>query len=413
LGSAAAICARAAATEIQKRIDDCAARGGGTVSLPAGRYVTGTILLRDNVTLNLEEGAQLLGSTDIADYQNIDSFTDGTGSAMGYCLIGAVDAKNVAITGAGAIDGQGKELLARINKDRGKRPFLVRFVRCIGVAMRGVRLESPAAWTTHFFQCRDVTAERVTIDSHAGSNNDGFDIDSCEHVRIRDCSIDTGDDAICLKTTSHAPCRDIRVTGCTLKTNCAGFKIGTESAGDFEDIHVSDCRIVHAGLGGIKLLSVDGARLRNVEVSGVTIESGHVAVFLRLGSRLKTFRAGDAKRETGTLSGIRIRDLRGTVESTGIMICGVPGHPVEDVTMERVDLRLTGVGTKEDAAAAVPEQEAAYPEIRMFGPKLPAYGLYVRHARKLDLRGVTLKTAEVDARPAVASVDVQDAQLPQ
>jgi polygalacturonase len=374
--------------------------------------VTGTILLRDNVTLNLEDGAQILGSTDIADYRNIDSFTDGTGSAMGYCLIGAVEAKNVAITGAGTIDGQGKDLLARINKDRGKRPFLVRFVRCSGVTMRGVRMESPAAWTTHFFQCRDVAAERVTINSHAGSNNDGFDIDSCEHVRIRDCSIDTGDDAVCLKTTSHAPCRDVEVSGCTLRSNCAGLKIGTESAGDFEDIRVSDCRIVHAGLGGIKLLSVDGARLRNVEVSGVMIDSGHVAVFLRLGSRLKTFRAGDGKRETGTLSGIRIRDLRGTVESTGIMICGVPGHPVEDVTMERVDLRLTGAGTKEDAQMIVPEQVATYPEIRMFGPKLPAYGVYARHARKLDLRGVTLRTTEPDARPAVICTDVEDARLP-
>ena len=307
--------AAADSAAIQKSIDECAGRGGGVVKLPAGRYLIGTILLRDNVTLHLDEGARLVGSTDIADYQNIDSFTDGTGSAMGYCLVGAVGVKNAGITGAGAIDGQGKELLARTNRDRGKRPFLVRLVRCTGVTMSGVRLEAPAAWTTHFFQCRDVTAEGVNINSHAGPNNDGFDIDSCQTVRIRNCSIDTGDDAICLKTTSRVPCRDVTVTGCTLKSNCSGVKMGTESAGDFEDIHVSDCRILHAGLGGIKLLSVDGARVRNVEISGITMESGHVAVFLRLGSRLKTFRAGDTARETGTLANVRIHDLRGDVEA--------------------------------------------------------------------------------------------------
>jgi polygalacturonase len=392
-------------TAIQKAIDACTAQGGGTVTLPAGRYLSGTLLLKNNVTLHLDADAHILGSPDIAHYRNIDAFIDGTGSAMGYCLIGAVDAANVGISGEGTIDGQGKDLLARVNKDRSKRPFLIRFVRSNGVSIGDIHLRAPAAWTVHFSQCRDVTADRVNIQSHAGSNNDGFDIDSCQSVRIANCNVDTGDDAICLKTTSSTPCRDIRVIGCTLKSNCAGVKMGTESLGDFEDIRIADCSIPYAGLAGIKLLSVDGAQLRNVEVSNIAMDAGKVALFIRLGARLRTFRAGDPKREVGTAHHIRVSNLRATAEPTGIMICGVPGHPVEDVTLEDLDLRLIGQGTAGDIAAAVPEQESAYPEIRMFGPKLPAWGLYARHVRGLRAGRLKMALTAPDERPAVRCDD--------
>jgi len=387
------------AAAIQNAIDDCSRQGGGVVVLPAGRYLTGTLVLKNNVTLHLEEGARLLGSTNFSDYRNVDGFTDGTGSAMGYCLIAAVDAVNIGITGAGVIDGQGRELLAAVNKDRNKRPFLARFVRCRGVSMSGVRLESPAAWTVHFFQCRTVTADGVTINSHAGSNNDGFDIDSCQNVRLRNCNIDTGDDAICLKTTSPEPCRDVSISDCTLQSNCAALKIGTESIGDVSAIRVEHCRILYAGLGGIKLLTVDGAHLSDVVVDGIIMESGRVAVFLRLGARLKTFRSGDAKREPGSLSSVRIANVQANVEGTGVMISGVPGHLVEDVTIENVDLSLPGGGSEADAQVQIPEVETAYPEIRMFGPVLPAYGVWARHVKGLQVRGLKVTLARTDGRP--------------
>jgi polygalacturonase len=384
---------------IQRAIDAAAKQGGATVAFPAGNYVSGTILLRDGVTLRLQSGAALLGSTNLADYRALDDFRDGTGAAMGYCFIGAVDCTRVAIEGPGVIDGRGRDVLAaRGPADKSKRPFLARFLRCTGVSLSGVQLQQAAAWCVHFFQCRDVHAERVRITSHAGSNNDGFDIDSCQTVRISSCDIDTGDDAICLKTTSPQPCRDVVISDCRLKSNCAAVKCGTESVGDFEDIRISGCRILSAGLAGIKLLSVDGATLRRVTVSDVTMDAGRVAVFLRLGARLKTFRPGDEKKAVGSLSAIAIRNLRATVESPGILISGIPGHLVEDVTFDDVEIHLPGGGVI--PGAPIPEAESAYPEIRMFGPTLPAYGIYARHTKNLTLTRTTFTLASPDPRPA-------------
>jgi polygalacturonase len=399
---------------IQKAIDQAGQQGGGTVTFPAGVYVTGTLELRSGVTVRLEDGATLLGSTSLADYRCLaDGFTDGRGAPMGYCLISASGVSNVAIEGLGAIDGRGREVLAaRGPEQRDIRPLLMRFTGSTGVRLDGIHLRDAAAWMVHFFQCRKITADAVTISSHAGANNDGFDIDSCESVRIRNCDIDTGDDAVCLKTTSPAPCRDVVVSGCTLKSNCAAFKIGTESLGDFEDVRVSDCSIPRARLAAVKILSVDGANVRNIDIRNLTMDSGAAPVFLRLGARLKTFRAGDAPRQPGTMRNISVRDLTATADAPGVLISGIPGHMIEDVTMEEVRLRLPGGGTDEDARAVLPEAPADYPEIRMFGPRMPCYGAYVRHARRVSVRDLKIALAAADARPETALVDAEDVTFP-
>ncbi|HEY3841204.1 MAG TPA: glycosyl hydrolase family 28 protein, partial [Bryobacteraceae bacterium] len=296
---------------IQKAIDACTSQGGGIVRLTTGRYLSGSITLKSNVTLHLDDDAALVGSPNPGDYRSVDPFLEGTGHELGYAFVSAVDAVNVGITGGGpkaVIDGQGKEVLAALKSgDRNRRPFLVRLVRCANVQLKDIRLHDSAVWTVHLSQCHNVTVERLMINSHAGSNNDGIDIDSCELVRVNECEIDTGDDAICLKTTSRLPCRDVRISGCRLRSNCATIKAGTESAGDFDNIHISNCQLLDARLGGIKLLSVDGARLQNVDISDITMLAGHMPIFLRLGARLKTFRPGDLKREVGLMHNINIR----------------------------------------------------------------------------------------------------------
>jgi polygalacturonase len=229
---------------IQKVIDDCAAGGGGTIHFPAGRYLTGTIQIKSNVTLRLAKDATLLGSTDIADYLNLDPFLDGAGDPLGHALVVAVDAENVGIEGEGTIDGQGRELRARQSPYK-KRPFLVRWVRCTRVKVRDVHLTHPGAWTLNFFQSKEILVEGVTIRSRdSGVNNaDGIDLDSCQDARITHCDIESGDDAFCLKSTSLVPTRDITATNLTLSTWCNAIKFGTESIGGFENISVSNCRI--------------------------------------------------------------------------------------------------------------------------------------------------------------------------
>ena len=382
--------------------------GTAIVRFPAGRYLSGSILLKSGVTLRLDEGATLLGITDPNAYRAIDPFTEGTGHELGYAFIGAVDATNVGIEGPGTIDGQGKEVLAGLKPaERNRRPFLVRFVRCNKVTLKDVKLRQSAVWTVHFSQCHNVTAQRVSINSHAGANNDGIDVDSCELVHISECDIDTGDDSICLKTTSLVPCRDVTIANCKLRSNCATIKIGTESAGNFDNIKVTGCQLFDARLAGVKLLTVDGAHLQNVEISDITMSAGRIPIFLRLGARLRTFRPGDPKKGPGTLENVSIRNFRASAEGPAILISGIPGHRVSNVRIQDVQVKLTGGGTEEDAAAELPEVADAYPEITMFGRHLPAAILYARHVEGLEVSGLRASFDKPDRRPEKVLIDAE------
>jgi hypothetical protein len=398
---------------VQQAIDKCNQQGGGIVKFPIGEYVCGTIMLKDNVTLQLDEHATLLGSLDIADYRAPDKFRAGNGVEMGDCFIGAVDAKNVAIVGAGLIDGRGKELLAARPSDNHARPFLLRFLRCDGVTLNGIRVQGSAAWTAHFFQCKSVTAEQVSITSRGLPNNDGFDIDSSQDVRLRDCSVDSGDDSICLKTTSRMPCRNIEISGCDLTSHWGGIKFGTESAADFDGVTVTNCRI-HGAQGGIKLFSVDGANVRNISFSGLTMENVNTPIFIRLGARLKTFRAGDAPQSVGSISNIVIRDVKAQAQPAspiGILISGIPGHAVQAVRLQNIEMKLPGGGAPADPRGVLPEKEDAYPEITMFGKEFPTYGLYVRHVAGLVATNLTFELAAPDSRPGMFSDDAKGLQI--
>ena len=401
---------------IQKAIDTCSAQGGGIVRLPVGRYLCGSMLLRSRVTLQLDQGAVLLGSINPADYRSTDSFRDGTGAELGYAFVSAVDATDVGVTGPrtgdATIDGQGKEVLAALKPgERNRRPFLMRFMRCTNVTLRDVRLRQPAAWTLHLAQCHNVSVERLNINSHAGANNDGIDIDSCELVHVNECDIDTGDDAICFKTTSQLPCRDVTVTNCRLRSDCATIKMGTESAGNFDNIRIAHCQLLYARLSGIKLLSVDGAILQNVEISDIAMMAGRIPIFLRLGGRLKTFRPGDPKKEVGMLRNISIRRFQATAEGPGIMLNGIPGHRIRNVRMDDIDLRLAGGGKKDDGEVALPEAVEAYPEITMFGRRIPAALLYARHVEGLEISRLKTSFEQPDERPLKVLIDAEDVKV--
>ena len=393
---------------IQKAIDECSKQGGGKVLFPAGTWLSGTILLKDGVSIDLDERAVLSGSTDINDYQLVDGFKDGRGASMGYSFIGARDAKNVGISGKGKINGNGKALLEKFG--RSKRPFLVRFVRCANVAVSDVHMEGPAAWTMHFFECKDVLTERVTIRSRGLSNNDGIDVDCCENVVIRNCDIDSGDDAICLKTTGPKPCRNVEVSGCSINTGQGAFKLGTESAGNFENINMHDCTVKETK--GIKLYSVDGSHLKNLSVSNITIEKTTLPILLRLGSRLKTFREGDVKKPVGIIDGVKINNIKvNNATQMAMIISGIPGHLIKNVKISDISVHLPGGGSAEDAKVNLPEVEADYPEVTMFGKVMPAYGLYIRHASNIKISDIDISLIKSDARPAIIGVDLENVKL--
>ncbi|HTQ30565.1 MAG TPA: glycoside hydrolase family 28 protein [Opitutaceae bacterium] len=401
---------------IQKAIDACHDRGGGKVIIPAGRFLTGTLQLRDNVTLHFQTAGVLLGAPQLDAYRNLDPFKEGLGVDVGYALIAAIDVKNIGLEGDGVIDGQGRILanaqIRRGDKNWGRRPFLVQLVRCSGVTLEGLRLQNSGAWTLHMFQCRDVTADDLHINSHGLPHNDGIDIDSCQNVQVKDCDIMSGDDALCFKTTSVVPCRSIQVTGCTFDTGESAIKMGTESLANFEDIQISNCRVLLAHEGGIKLFSVDGGCVQNVTISDIDMSNATIPIMVRLGARLKTFRPGDPKQEVGAIRNVTLRNITAKNSSlVGVLLTGIPGHPIENLTLSHVTIEMPGGGSWEEGQEKLAENESAYPEISMFGDRMPTPGVYARHVRGLTVDDFTLNLGYADLRPALLCLDGQDVRF--
>ncbi|MBS1565459.1 MAG: right-handed parallel beta-helix repeat-containing protein [Bacteroidetes bacterium] len=413
---------------IQKAIDDCNKSGGGKVFFPAGIYLSGTIVLKDNVTLHLKKDARLLGTTELEQYRNLDPFTEGLGIDVGWALLIAMDAKNIGIEGEGAIDGQGAKLKAEhILKDTrpegqrwGRRPFLVRIVRCNGVKVKDITLNYSAAWTSHYFQSRNIEIDNVKIVSVGVAHNDGIGIDGCQDVRIHNCNVESGDDALVFKTTSSKmACRNIVVEGLRLKSSPAGIKMGTESMAPFEDIKIRNCYIYETRNGGIKLLTVDGALLRNIEISDITMSDVKTPMLFRLGSRLSVFRKDqDTKQPTGIFENVIIRNVKAVAADsaqlkppTGILITGVPGHYITNLTLENIEIDLLGAGTLGNARHTVPEAIDQYPEVKTFGPVIPAYGVWARHVKGLKLKNVRFHIKNNDLRPAFICEDGKDIEV--
>jgi len=423
---------------IQDSIDACHDAGGGIVRVPAGDFQIGTIELKSNVTLSLDHGANLLGSTNTDDYrtEGIDNPREGGP----HCLIYANGATNIAIDGLGVIDGRGThENFPRRRsggRNRGLRPRLLRMVNCDGLTFSGVTWKRPAFWGLHLIDCKNVHFDAVTIRFRNNNfNNDGLDLDGCEDVVIENCDIDSGDDAICLKSSKN-PCRNIVVRGCKISSNTAALKFGTSSRGGFIDVNVTNCYFYNCPMGAIKLQLVDGGRLENVDISRITMTEIGCPIFIRLGDRGSTFNPDDKEKPpVGTLKNIRISEVVAQVsiedranaaratykkikaedapgitareksKAGPIMISGIPGHYVENVTLQNVKISFPGHGTTEDAKREVPEDADRYPEQYFFGV-LPSWGAYVRHAKNIEFINVELETRTPDQRKKIHLEDV-------
>ena len=231
---------------IQSAIDACAAKGGGTVLLTAGTYLSAPIVLKSNITLELEQGATLLGSPDHADYPAKTEFRlPGLQS-----LISATNAENVAITGEGTIDGQGESWwkMARAVHDAGvmgnphPRPRLVVFDHCKHVRVEGVTIQNSPMWQLVPYYSDDVLIRNVRILAPQHSpNTDAVDPFSSSNVRIEHLYADVGDDNIAIKSGAinspggDEPARDITISDCTFKHG-HGLSIGSEIAGGAHNI---------------------------------------------------------------------------------------------------------------------------------------------------------------------------------
>jgi polygalacturonase len=393
---------------IQEAIDACARAGGGTVFFPAGAYLSGTIVLKSRVTLHLDAGAVLLGSRDLRDFPSLvpalRSFTD---TYTERSLIYADGLQDIGIRGRGVIDGQG----AAFKGSYKVRPYMMRFVSCRNVSVTDVSIKDSPMWVQHYLACEGVEIRGIGVHSRVNVNNDGIDIDGSQRVRISDCEISSGDDAIVLKATANRPCKDVVIANCVLSSACNALKLGTESNGGFENIAISNCTIYDTRLAGIALEMVDGGVLDRVDISNIVMNSVATPIFIRLGDRGRPFIEGGARPPVGKLRNVSIANVQAMgAGSVGCAVAGLPGHAIENVVLENLRMTFAGGGKRTDARREIPENADKYPEHNMFGT-LPAYGFYCRHVKGLSLRNISTSFLQDDERPALVCDDVEGLEL--
>lgn len=413
---------------IQAAIDACAADGGGTALAPSGRFLTGTLFLKSNVTLHLETAATILGSADPRHYaSDIQRCGFVNESSIDKCLIYAEDVENIAITGRGTIDGQGAAFPpVRTDGLPPDRPMLTRCFGSRRILFQDVTLMNAGSWCAHFRECFDVRVTGVTIENRVNGNNDGIDLMSTERVRISDCTIFCGDDAICFQDMSDDhPVRDIVITNCIMSTRWAAIRSGGAHRGGIRNVTVSNCVIKDTWGCGIKLQISGNGMMENMTFSNIVMQNVSCPISLRFGNAHYNNEQRDTAFPFGGMRNIMFSNIWANVvdeaalkdalavhgaypgeERQCVSICGIPGHPVEGVTLSDVHFIYPGGGTKEDAANLnPPELEDQYPEYFMWGA-LPAYGLYARHAAGLTLNNVRFELESADSRPAVVCDDV-------
>ena len=405
---------------VQAAVDACAADGGGTVRFPPGTFLTGALVMKSGVALEIDEGATLLGSRNLDDYYGPAVDSDGRpieGKRAFRNLIHGEGLHDVAIRGAGTIDGSGSAF-----RDKTKsRPKAVYLKDCRNIVIENVKLRNAGSWMQHYRSCENLTIRKIDVFNHVSFNNDGLNVDSCTNVTISGCRVDSDDDGIVLKSLSDRPCKNVKIADCTVSSHCNGLKMGTESGGGFVDISIANCTVFsprksekiygrQRGLAGIALEIVDGGRMENVSVSNVDIEGVSVPIFLRLGNRARPYVSG-ATPGVGTFRNVSLTNItaKGTSE-IGCSITGLPGHEIENVTLTNIRLGFDGGGSREDTRREIPEREKSYPESTMFGT-LPAWGFYCRHVRGLKFVNLQLETTEPDLRHAMMFDDVEDVQI--
>ena len=259
---------------IQKALDACG-ESGGTVLLPEGVYLTGGIVLHANTTLQLAARANLLGSPDIADYPVVNVRWEGEFRDGHRALISANDAANVTITG-GAIFGPPLPL-SKLRNPRG--PALIELAGCTNAVLENFTTQYQQLWSIHLLFCQNLTARNLIIRT-VNANGDGLDVDSCDGVTIERCDINTGDDAIALKSgrglaaqNLARPTQNVVIRDCRLQSSIyAAIGFGTEMSGGIRNVTVQNC-VISGRQNAIFIKSRDGRGgfMENISGENLTV----------------------------------------------------------------------------------------------------------------------------------------------
>jgi len=420
---------------INKAIEAAADAGGGSVYLPAGNYLSGSIRLKSNISLYLDQGATIIATSEEAngEYDPEEAAANTTYQDSGHShfhnsLIWGDGLHDISIMGPGKIWGRG--LLKDWKKDSQLGNKAIALLKCRNVIIRDVSI-----LTGGWFGILATGTDNLTIDNvKLDTNRDGMDIDCCKNVRVSNCFVNSPyDDGICLKSTfalGYArSTENVTITNCQVSGYDEGtlldgkfrrtknghyglhptgrIKLGTESNGGFKNIAISNC--VFDYCRGLALESVDGAQLQDITIANITMRDVvNDPLFIRLGARMR----GPSGTAVGTISRIMISNINVYNADPGYTstISGIPGHDVEDVQLNNIRIYYQGGQTALPGTAEVPEQTDKYPEPGMFGVA-PAYGFFIRHAKSIQLNNVEVKLLQSDGRPAFRMDNVKDLNL--
>ena len=434
---------------INRAIDAAAASGGGTVNVPAGTYLCGSIHLKSHIQLHLDAGSRILGAPQgMKAYDPAEPFTghgyqDGGHTHFHNSLIWGEDLVDISITGQGMIDGGGLlqnadllDVLYNHQEKAGKyvaspdlKPSVdelrlgnksISLKRCRRVLLRDITIFHGGHFAILVTGCDGMTIDNVTIDT----NRDGMDLDCCKNVVVSNCHVNSPqDDGICPKSTfvlgSNVITENLTIVNCQVsgfqegtfldgtmkpsKSRTGRIKFGTEANGGFRNCTVANCTF--RCCRGIALEEVDGGILENITINNITMMDNYqYAIYITTGSRNR----GPAVTKPSVLRNILISNVIATEvdPACGIEITGIPEQPIEGVRLENIRMRFQGGGTIQNAKRKFPELGTQYPEASHLGIS-PAYGLFARHVRGLELLNVDFALEKDDLRPAIQTEDVK------
>jgi polygalacturonase len=434
---------------IDKAIDAAVAVGGGTVLVPAGTYLSGSIHLQSNIHLIIDAGATILGAPqNLNAYDETEPFQGIAYQDGGHCyfhnsLIWGENLTNVFISGNGMINGGGltrdSGILDKMcGYDHFDRPNTNIFkpVRlgnksialklCKNVLIRDVTIFHGGHFAILVTGCDNLTVDNVTMDT----DRDGIDIDCCRNTMVSNCRINSpGDDGLCPKST-YALGRPVLTENLTI-VNCqvSGFvegtlldgtmkprpgsggqgriKFGTESSGGFRNCTIANCTFRNCK--GLALEEVDGGILENITINNISMmDVGVYPIYITTGKR---DRAPGLTNNVSRMKNILISNVvaTGVDRTSGIQINGLPEQSIEGVRLENIRLIYKGGGTKEQADNVPKELGTGYPEPR--NNATPAYGLFARHVKDLELANINFSFLKDDFRPAIECVDVAGLEI--
>ena len=416
---------------MQAAIDACNKDQGGTVLVPAGVFVIGTVELKSDVTLHLAAEGKLLGSGDGKRYRAVNAIPlsgDTTLEDGNWALIYAVDARNFAVEGPGTIDGQGGQFRSPrrgvpppSGLEGERRPYHLLFYRCENFSVRDIFLKDCAYHSVRIVQSGYMKLEGIRIHNRVNYNNDGFHFVSARHVYMSNCDVQCQDDACAL----FGSCQFITVTNCSFSTRWSVFRFG---GGIAENITVSNCLIYDTYGCPIKIRGGEGPRLENISFSNLVMKNvtGPISICLGPRNREPGESPSEPQRTEGTVRNISFRGIHATVSvpaplpevpfdsgyepgeiKSCIGLSGV-GAYLENISFDDVHVTFPGGGTAEEGALRdVPKVVGEYYAAGVF----PAYGLYARNVRGLTLNNVRFDVAGAELRPAVIFDHVEDAAV--